>query len=114
MIRASSFRSLNHANPDTFNTELAFPKLPARPTWHGRGGIDENDPYATFGLEQVPQSLPSDPVLTPRTATHRCAIFEANGMVLKLWGGLDEAAGVHRASWRCGGRVAARCAPPAA
>ncbi len=35
----------------------------------------EFDPYATFGLEQVLQSLPSDPVLTSPTAMHRCAMF---------------------------------------
>jgi len=38
------FRSVNHDNPDTFNTELAFPKLPAKPTPRGHRESDAIDP----------------------------------------------------------------------
>src|SRR5258707_7140277 len=42
------FESLSHANPDTFNTEPACPRLPENRTSSGQREIDANQPMRTL------------------------------------------------------------------
>src|SRR5260370_25436544 len=89
-LTAAGCCSLPPARPDDLGTLFGIPPTaPVEPyaelltrqlseherTCSGNTRRTGFDPYATFGLEQVPQSLPSDPALTPRTATPGCAIF---------------------------------------
>lgn len=41
------FRSLNHSNPDAFNTQPAFPRLPDNRTYGGHRESDAIDPKLT-------------------------------------------------------------------
>jgi hypothetical protein len=53
------FGSLNHANPDAFSTEPAFPRLPANWTYRGHGKIDQNDPHRTSAhMKREPTDRP--------------------------------------------------------